>query len=366
MTGTGDYRDPQWVREQVSVLRDLCGQLKGRKVRLMEVCGTHTMSVYRHGIRSLLPPEINLLSGPGCPVCVTPTSWIDVTIVLARMPKVILATFGDLLKVPGSQENLAQAKAAGAEVHVVYSPLDALELARTQPDREVVFPGIGFETTVPAVAATVLMAEQQQIPNFSILSAHKVMPPAMEALATAPDLRVDGFLCPGHVAAITGYRIFGFLAHDYHKPCVIAGFEAGDVLTGLILLVRQLIAGRAEVENQYTRIVTREGNHKAQVIVEQMMEPCDTEWRGFGIIPGSGLKLRSAYKHRDALTRFGLTLPESHPTPGCLCGEVLRGAKVPTECSLFGKACTPEKPVGACMVSQEGTCAAWFRYGQTS
>ncbi len=355
-------RDPQWVKAQITELHELSRKLKDRSLSFMEVCGTHTMSVFRNGIHSLLPDNIHLVSGPGCPVCVTPSSLVDMALELATQPHVIVTTFGDMMKVPGKVTSLSRQKASGSDIRVVYSPLDALALAKDSPDYEIVFIGVGFETTAPAIGATIQTADQKNIRNFSVLCSHKTMPQAMRAIVEAGEIHISGFLCPGHVSAVTGANLFNFVPGDYHLPCVVAGFEAGDILQGLVMLTRQILDNRAEVEIQYQRCVSLEGNLKAQAVIQKVFEPCDTEWRGFGIIPGSGLKIKKSYSAWDAEIKFTLIAPESVPVPGCLCGEILRGVKTPADCALFGTRCTPEDPVGACMVSNEGTCAAYFRY----
>jgi len=360
-------RDPQWVKTRLTELQQLSRQIpSGKVLSFMEVCGTHTMSVYRNGIHTLLPANIRLISGPGCPVCVTPSSLVDMALMLSEKPEAIITTFGDMMKVPGKTTSLSRQKAAGSDIRVVYSPLDALAIAKESPDKEIVFIGVGFETTAPAIGATIQSAASQKISNFSVLCAHKTMPQAMRTIVEAKEINLNGFLCPGHVSAITGASLFDFIPADYHLPCVVAGFEAGDILQGLVMLARQVIENKAAVEIQYTRCVSSQGNKKAQEVIAEVFEPCDTEWRGFGVIPGSGLKIRAAYSAWDAEAKFSLQVPESVPVPGCLCGEILRGVKTPADCPLFGTRCTPEDPVGACMVSNEGTCAAYFRYHPTS
>lgn len=331
-------------------------------VTIMEVCGTHTVSIFRHGIRGLLPPEVKLLSGPGCPVCVTPNAEIDQAIALAAVPRVVLTTFGDMIRVPGSRSSLQEARAKGADVRVVYSPLDAVRLAASAPDRQVVFFAVGFETTSPAVAAALVEANRLDLPNFSILSAHKVIPPAMKLLLESGETRVDGFLLPGHVSTIIGAEPYEFIARDHGVPCVVAGFEPLDVLQAIDMLLTQMAAGEARVEIGYRRTVRWEGNPVAKRCLDDVFEPTDASWRGIGVIPGSGLKLRPAYRRLDAADRFAIEAPPPREHPGCLCGDVLRGAKEPPDCRLFGKGCTPEHPIGPCMVSSEGTCAAWYQY----
>ncbi|MHB8835146.1 MAG: hydrogenase formation protein HypD [Candidatus Methylomirabilia bacterium] len=333
-----------------------------RPVRLMEVCGTHTVAVFRHGIRALLPGSIRLLSGPGCPVCVTAAADVEAAILLAGSGAATLATFGDMMRVPGRLDSLAEARAAGADVRIVYSPLDALALAATNPRREVVFFATGFETTSPLVAGTIKEAERRGIPNFSIFSVHKTVPPALAALLGSGEVQVDGFILPGHVCTVTGTAPFEFLPAQFGKAAVVTGFDAGDILAGIALLLAQLAAGRPHVEIQYTRVVRPEGNPRAREILGQIFEPAAAHWRGIGTIPGSGLELRPAFAHRDAVRKFKLERPEVPDPAACQCGAVLKGIASPPECKLFGKACTPDRPIGACMVSSEGSCAAYYKY----
>ncbi|WP_319585508.1 hydrogenase formation protein HypD [uncultured Desulfobulbus sp.] len=333
-----------------------------RPVRIMEVCGTHTMSIFRHGIRSLLPEGITLLSGPGCPVCVTPARHIDAFLSAADRPQVTIATFGDLIRVPGAERSLAGARAGGARVEIVYSPMDALTLAQQEPERTVLFPAIGFETTAPTIAATILAAERLGLTNFLIIAAGKTMPQALEALMADSELQVDGLLCPGHVSAIIGSETYRPLADRYHLACAVAGFEPADILAGLLSLIRQINHGQPGVENCYTRAVTREGNVRAQQLINEVFEPADSDWRGLGTIPGSGLMLREKYRRFDGMEQLDIPIQASREPKGCRCGEILKGKLLPPDCPLYGTACTPLQPVGPCMVSNEGTCAAYFRY----
>ncbi|MFH0952820.1 MAG: hydrogenase formation protein HypD [Verrucomicrobiota bacterium] len=334
----------------------------GRPVTLMEVCGTHTMAAFRSGLRAILPKNLSLLSGPGCPVCVTPNGYLDRAIAIAQQPRTMVATFGDMMRVPGTESSLEQARAQGALVRVVYSPLDALREAEKNPKLRVVFLGVGFETTAPATAWSIQEAARQ-VPNFSVLCAHKTMPRAMAALLAGGDVRVDGFLCPGHVSVVIGSRPYEFIVRDFGIPCVVTGFEPADLVAGIVMLLRQVAERRAAVEIQYTRSVEREGNRKAQSGIDDVFEAADAEWRGLGTIPGSGLAIRKKYSARDAGVLFAdLQVPAASEPAGCKCGEVLRGAKTPADCPLFRTRCTPDHPVGACMVSGEGTCAAWFKY----
>lgn len=335
----------------------------GKPVKLMEVCGTHTVSIFKHGVRDIIPKNINLLSGPGCPVCVTPIRDVDIAIAISKLDNYILTTFGDMMRVPGSKkQSLYHAQAEGAHIRIVYSPMDALDLADEQKDKKVVFFATGFETTSPSIAGTLFEAERKGVENFYIYSAHKIVPPALVALLNFPDLRIDGFILPGHVSAIIGTKPYEFIASDYRIPSVVTGFEANDILEAVMMLLEQIASGRATVEIQYTRVVKPEGNRKAMSLINTYFETCDANWRGIGVIPMSGLKLKDAVSHRDINRLMHIEVPEGQEPSGCQCGLVLRGVKIPTECKLFGKACTPEHPVGACMVSTEGSCAAYYKY----
>ena len=325
----------------------------------MEVCGTHTMSIARYGLRELLPDGMRLISGPGCPVCVTAMADLDRVVALARLPEVTLATFGDLIRVPASRTTLAAERAAGADVRVVYSARDAVQIAADEPDRQVVFAGIGFETTAPTVAASLLEARARGLANFSVLSMHKTMPLPLKALLELGETPISGFLLPGHVSVITGTACYEFLARDYGVAGVVAGFEPHDVVRALLRLVRQVAPA---IEIEYGRAVRPEGNAVAQRLMEQVFAPSDADWRGLGVIPGSGLALRPEYADADARLRFPLELEPPLEPAGCRCGEVLRGVTDPADCALFGARCTPEDPVGACMVSSEGACAARYRF----
>ena len=335
---------------------------------LMEVCGTHTVTARRAGIHSLLPEDVRLLSGPGCPVCVTPVGYIDHAVALCREPGVTVATFGDLVRVPGSTSSLERARAEGGDVRVVYSALDALELAGREPERIVVFLGVGFETTSPTVAAALLEAADRGIDGFTVLSAHRLIPPALEALLPPGDteLRIDGFLAPGHVSTIIGVEPYRFVAERHGRPVVVAGFEAEDMLLGIDALLRQLSGGRSEVENVYRRAVRTEGNPTARGVLERAFEPVDCEWRGLGAIPASGLAVRPELARHDAARRVDVEIEPPVEPKGCLCGVILRGEAQPEDCPLFGRACSPERPVGACMVSSEGACSAAHRFGRSA
>jgi hydrogenase expression/formation protein HypD len=360
-----EFRDKEAATTLIARIHDAADQ----PMRLMEVCGTHTMSLFQHGIRGLMPESITLLSGPGCPVCVTPRAELDAAIALAR-EDVTLTTFGDMMRVPGSETSLSAERANGCRVEVVYSPTDALAIARRESDRQVVFLGVGFETTAPSVACTILDAVEQGVENFSVLCMHKVIPPALAALLSADDVLIDGLLCPGHVSTIIGSRPYEFVAKDYGVPCVIAGFEPIDILHAILLLAEIVASGNARVDIGYTRAVQPEGNPIALERMEQVFEPADAEWRGLGWIEGSGLAIRAEFEAHDAARRFAPLIAETKERasaagdpPGCICGQVLRGTHTPLDCPHFGKSCTPQDPVGPCMVSSEGTCAAHYRYG---
>jgi hydrogenase expression/formation protein HypD len=325
----------------------------------MEVCGSHTMAIARYGLRELLPPGIRLVSGPGCPVCVTAMRDLDTVMALCELPDVTVTTFGDLMRVPASRGTMATARAAGADVRVVYSARDAVNMAAGDPSREVVFVGIGFETTAPTVAASIVEARGRGVRNYSVLSLHKTMPQPLRALLDLGETPVAGFLLPGHVSVITGTAGYEFLAADYGVAGVVAGFEPADILEALLMLVRQ---SAPAVENQYTRAVQPQGNPVAQELMQQVFERRDADWRGLGVIPGSGLGLRGEYADHDAAVRLPVDPGESLEPQGCRCGEVLRGVTDPADCALFGRRCTPQDPVGACMVSSEGACAARYRY----
>ena len=335
-----------------------------RKVRLMEFCGGHTVAIFKYGIRQALPPTIELVSGPGCPVCVTATADIDKAIALALVPGVIIASFGDMLRVPGSRSSLQQARAVGADIRVVYSTLDALKIAQDNPAKSVVFIGVGFETTAPTIAASILQAHEQRIKNYRILSLHKLCPPVIKTILDAGEMKLDGLICPGHVSAVTGSNAWEFVAMDYGIPCVVAGFEPTDILQCVDMLVTQVEKREAKVEIAYKRGVTPEGNLQAQKIMLRVFEPCPAKWRGMGEVPQSGLKLRQQFAAYDAEVAFDIKQDSAIEPKGCICGEILRGVKTPADCRLFRKVCTPENPVGPCMVSSEGSCSAYFQYGE--
>lgn len=353
------------MKKVVKRIEELMDSIGGT-VRLMEVCGTHTVAIFRQGIRDVLPGGIKLLSGPGCPVCVTAIRDVDKALAIAEWDGVILTTFGDMMRVPGSKRSLFNAKAEGGDVRIVYSPMDALEIAEGNRERKVVFFATGFETTSPSVAGTVMEAERRGIGNFYIYPVHKVVPPALKALLDSGEVRVDGFILPGHVSTVIGSTPYNFIAVEYGKPSVITGFDAGDILTGVMMLLDQISSKRAEVEIQYTRVVRKEGNPRAIAVLQEFFEAEDAEWRGIGMIPGSGLRLREKYRHRDIRSVFDPVVSSAGEPPACSCGDVLKGIKIPSDCKLFGKACTPDKPVGACMVSSEGSCAAYYKYQAVS
>lgn len=353
------FRDPDLVRALVARIRTTLGD---RSLNLMEVCGTHTVSIGRYGFRSLLPAGLHLLSGPGCPVCVTANADIDHAVALARVPGAIITTFGDMIRVPGSTSSLAAEKAAGRDVRVVYSPLDAVALAAATPEREVIFMGVGFETTAPAIAASILEAEAQGLTNFSVFCVHKTTPAALRAIADDPETAIDGFILPGHVSTITGLAPYRFLVDEFGIPGVVTGFEPVDVLEGIARLVELACSGTPAIENAYRRGVPDRGNPVAQKLTAQVLEPCDATWRGLGRLPHSGLAIRDAFARFDAARRFPVAIEPTREPTGCRCGDVLRGVIAPTACPLFGRACTPENPVGPCMVSSEGSCAAYYRF----
>ena len=346
----------------VSSLTTKLQQTVTRPIKIMEVCGSHTMSIFHHGIRDLLPADMQLLSGPGCPVCVTSQGYIDAAIQLAQNKEVILASFGDMLRVPGNHSSLMKEKSAGQDIRVLYSPLDAVEIAAANPQRQVVFLGVGFETTAPVVALTILEAAKRNLDNYSVFSAHKLVPPAMEALCADSGLQVDGFLCPGHVSTVIGLEPYRFLAEKYHKPAVIAGFEIVDILHALLMIADMLRQDNSAAVNAYPRAVADGGNPTARNILNQLFMPVASIWRGLGEIAGSGLKIRPEFSRFDAAVKFGLKETETQTPNGCSCGDILRGRKTPPQCRLYKKACTPQTPMGACMVSSEGTCAAYYKY----
>ncbi len=361
------------TREQQRALAgELVGEIgrlaekAGRHLRFMEVCGTHTVSIFRAGLRQMLPESVELVSGPGCPVCVTPDEYMDKAMAYARREDVIITTFGDMLKVPGTESSLGETKAQGADIRIVYSPLDSLQVAKENPDKKVVFLAVGFETTAPTAAATVLAAEQAGLTNLYMLSAHKLVPPALRLLIDDPEVLVDGFILPGHVSVVTGTEPFKFLETEYHIPGVVTGFEPLQILRSLYRLTKQVANEEARVENEYGSVVKAGGNPTSIAVTNKVYEPVAAKWRGIGEIPASGLKMKAEYRDYDIEEVLPLP-PAELPQPkktACRCGEVLKGMVNPPECPLFGKACLPTHAVGPCMVSVEGVCAAWYKYGK--
>jgi hydrogenase expression/formation protein HypD len=359
-----EYRDSALADRLTA---EIAKVIAGHQIKLMEICGGHTHTIYKHGIEDIIPREIDLVHGPGCPVCVLPMGRIDDAISIARTDRVIFTTFGDMMRVPGSKGSLLDAKAEGADVRFVYSPLDTLKIAREHPDRQVVFFAIGFETTAPSTAVTLLRAKAERISNFSLFCNHILVIPAIQAILDSPDLSLDGFIGPGHVSMVIGIQPYAFIAREYHKPVVISGFEPVDILQSIYLLVKQISEGRSEVENQYARVVRPEGNVCALEAMERTMELRPLfEWRGLGTIAQSALKLRPEFADWDAELRYEVPGIRVADPKACQCGEVLRGVIKPWECKVFGTACTPETPIGTCMVSSEGACAAFFNYGRFS
>lgn len=362
-----EFRDPEKARTLLKEINELVERIdicKTRPLAIMEVCGGHTHSIFRYGIEGMLPKEIELVHGPGCPVCVLPMGRVDDCVALAEQPNMIFTTFGDAMRVPGSKKSLLQAKADGADVRMVYSPLDALELARENPDKEVVFFGLGFETTMPSTALTVLRAEADGIKNFSLFCNHITIIPTVKAILDSPDMKIDGFLGPGHVSMVIGTKPYEFIADHYKRPLVVAGFEPLDVLHSVWMVLKQIDEGRSEIENQYVRIVPNEGNDEALEAVSKVFELREFfEWRGLGSIDHSGVRMRDAYAAFDAERKFTVPDIKIADPKSCQCGEVLKGVIKPFECKVFGKACTPETPLGALMVSSEGACAAYYQFG---
>jgi len=354
------FRDPEIAKGLVDAIAKAAE--KTGPVKIMEVCGTHTVAIARNGLRDLMPDNVTLLSGPGCPVCVTANEDIDTAIAFARRPDTIVTTFGDMMKVPGSRSSLSREKSDGHDVRIVYSPLDALKIAEDNPDKEVVFIGVGFETTVPIIGAAIQRAKAKGLTNFSVFSAHKTVPEALRALVNDPEVKINAFILPGHVSVIIGLEPYRFLAEEYNVPSVITGFEPVDVLQGIWMLLDQMQKGEASVEIAYKRVVPPEGNPQARAILDDVFEPVDAEWRGIGVIPTTGLAIRDEYAAYDALRKLPVEVEEPRAIPGCQCGDVLRGIVLPYECKLFAKGCTPEHPIGPCMVSSEGSCAAYYRY----
>ena len=334
----------------------------GKKINLMEVCGGHTHAIYKYGLQEILPDEINLLSGPGCPVCVTPQEYIDKAIVLAQKEDLIITSFGDMLKVPGSRSSLKKEKSRGHSIKICYSPDEAIRTAVENRKKEIVFLGIGFETTAPSIAQTIKKAREEKINNFSVLPASKTMPEAMEALLQSEEVAIDGFICPGHVSTITGSTIYNFIPEEYNIPCVISGFEPVDILESINKLIKQINKEESKVENQYIRSVKIKGNKKAKAIMYTVFTKSDSKWRGLGTIPESGLQISEEFKEYNAENRFDISVPKPDKSDECICGAIMRGVQSPQDCSLFKTSCTPKSPVGPCMVSSEGPCAAFYKY----
>jgi hydrogenase expression/formation protein HypD len=358
-----EYRDRGIVLGLAARIRELAAG-RAEPMTFMEVCGTHTMAIYQYGLRSLLPPNVRLISGPGCPVCVTPNGYVDRAVAYCRQPDTIIATFGDMVRVPGSSSSLMEERAKGADVRIVYSPLDAVALAARNPEKRVIFLGVGFETTAPTIAGSILTAAAKGLGNYFVLAAHKTIPLPMEVLSADPELAIDGYICPAHVSAIIGAAAYRPLSEERGVPCVVIGFEPVDMMEGVEMLVRQVVEGRSAVEIQYRRVVKWEGNRKAQEVLAKVFAPCDAEWRGIGMIPGSGLEINDTYSSFDAEKVLPVVVEEPREHQGCRCGDILKGKTSPFDCPLFATACTPESPVGACMVSSEGTCAAAYKYGR--
>lgn len=362
-----EFRDPEKAKALIGEIERLVAAIdicRRRPLQIMEVCGGHTHSIFRYGLEQLLPDAIELVHGPGCPVCVLPIGRVDDCVALAERPEVIFTTFGDAMRVPGSKKSLLQAKAEGADVRIVYSPLDALDLAREKPDKEVIFFGLGFDTTMPSTALTILQAESEGITNFAVFCNHITIVPTLKALLESPDVALDGFVGPGHVSMVIGTDAYGFIADQYCKPFVVSGFEPLDILQSLMMVLRQIRDGRAEIENQYTRVVAAEGNANALKALERVYELRDHfEWRGLGSIDHSGVRLRDGYARFDAERKFPVPDVRVVDPAACQCGEVLKGVIKPWQCRVFGAGCTPETPMGALMVSSEGACAAYYQYG---
>jgi len=355
------YVDEFRNKEVILSIADKLKTISDKEIVLMEVCGGHTMAIHRFGLNSLLPPNIHLISGPGCPVCVSSQHFIDRAMAYSRIPGVIIATYGDLIRVPGSSTSLEKERAGGSDIRIIYSVLESIEIARQNPGKKVIFLGIGFETTAPATAAALIKAKQENISNYFVLSAHKIMPPVMKALVE-DGVKIDGFIAPGHVSAITGTFIYNDLATVYRLGVVVSGFEPVDLMQSVLMLASQIENNTPQVEVQYHRVVNKEGNGIARKILKDVFEYRDDHWRGLGMIPASGLGIVDEYSMFDAEKQFTVDIPESTEPKGCICGQILRGLKTPVDCSLFAKKCTPSDPVGACMVSGEGTCATFYKY----
>jgi hydrogenase expression/formation protein HypD len=355
-----EFRNPELGRKLVKRIHTRAT----KPMRIMEFCGGHTVSIFRNGIRQLLPSSVEMVSGPGCPVCVTANADLDKVIALAKIPGVIITTFGDMIKVPGSYSSLQKIRAEGSDIRVVYSALDALQIAKENPASPVVFIGIGFETTAPTIAASIQQAEQEDINNYFVLSLHKLCPPTIKTLLDSGEIKLDGIICPGHVCAIIGSNPWNFVARDYGIGCVVSGFEALDILMSIDMLITQITENKQSVETAYRRGVTPDGNKWALEQMYKIFEVSGGSWRGIGVVPGSGLVIREEYERFDAEKRFPINPGPVFEHKGCICGEILRGVKTPLDCKLFGKVCSPDQPVGPCMVSSEGTCSAYYLYGE--
>jgi hydrogenase expression/formation protein HypD len=360
MKYVNEYRDAELGKK----LLERIHRISKKPARLMEFCGGHTVAIFKYGLRQLLPANIEMLSGPGCPVCVTSAADLDWAIALGNEPGVIITSFGDMVRVPGSRTSLQKAKAEGADVRIVYSAQDALTIAKDNPAKKVVFIGIGFETTAPTIAASVLQAERENIKNYTVLSLHKVTPPIMKAILQLGEVKLNGIICPGHVSAVIGSRPYTFLAKDYGIACAVSGFEPVDILLAVDRLVEQIESDNPQVEIAYRRGVKEEGNPAAIRLMDTVFEPGAADWRGIGVVPGSGLHLRKQYERYDALKLFSIKVTPAKEPAGCICGAVLRGVSTPQSCKLFRTACTPEHPVGPCMVSSEGSCSTYYEYGE--
>jgi len=356
-----EYRDPQLGKKLLGRIH----KHSRKPARLMEFCGGHTVAIFKHGLRQLLPDNVEMLSGPGCPVCVTASADLDRAIALGSLPDVIITSFGDMVRVPGSRSSLQKAKAEGADIRIVYSAQDALAIARDNPDKSIIFIGIGFETTAPTIAASILQAEQEKINNYYVLSLHKVCPPIMKAILDLGEVNLGGIICPGHVSAIIGSHPYQFIADDYGIACAVSGFEPLDILLAVDRLVEQIESGQPKVEIAYRRGVKPEGNQPALRLMETVFEIGEANWRGIGIVPASGLQIKAKYERFDALKNFKIDPGPTLEPKGCICGSILRGVSTPRDCRLFGETCTPEHPVGPCMVSSEGSCATYYHYGDS-
>jgi hydrogenase expression/formation protein HypD len=354
-----EYRDPELGKKLLERIR----RRSTKPARLMEFCGGHTAAIFKSGLRQLLPPNIEMLSGPGCPVCVTAPADLDWAVALGKEPGVIITSYGDMVRVPGSRSSLQKARSEGADVRIVYSAQDALTIAKENPSKTVVFIGIGFETTAPTVAASVLQAERENLKNYAVLSLHKLTPPVMRAILNLGEVNLNGIICPGHVSAVIGSLPYEFLAKDYGIACAVAGFEPIDILLAVDMLVEQIESNTPQVEIAYRRGVKPEGNPAALKLMDAVFEPGEANWRGIGVVPASGLQIRKRYERYDASKLFNIKVTPAREPKGCICGAVLRGISTPNNCKLFRTTCTPEKPVGPCMVSSEGACATYYEYG---